>query len=457
MSPEKQRRTFISYSRSNKDFALELALELRNSGFDIWLDVLDIPAGSRWDNEVEQALAECEIFMVILTPASSTSDNVKDEIGYAIDAGKRILPILLENAKVPLRLIRFQYVDFTKKSYEEGVETAKQLLRRLIDEPTIPLDQTLGETQTQIAEMETAEEETPKHDTAPFVQKREPLAAPSAKKSRLPLILGTAGAGFIVVLAIVIFALRGGSSPGSPVESANTPAPTQTPKPVQATSTLEPTVVPDTPTAEIQKYDTLEFEREEDLQSWSTVIADGRVDPNKPVITNEEFSDITLSVKDGLYFFDIGQKEKTVYSYYDSFKYEDVRVDVRVDSRNTNVNKASLICRYSPELGWYEFLITNNGPYGIYFAKPNANGQVNYRRLDDGNSPNIKPGNAINEYTIVCQGDDTLELYINGELTRSTSDALKILRTGKVGVSVWSINTFPVRVGFDWVKISEPE
>ena len=314
MSLPNHRRTFISYSSLNKDFALKLALELRNSGFDIWLDQLDIPTGSRWDDEVERALGECEIFMVILTPASSTSDNVKDEIGYAIDAGKRILPILLENAKVPLRLIRFQYVDFTKKSYEEGVETAKQLLRRLIEEPTIPIDQALGEDQTQIAERDEVGEmegKAPKPGTAPFSQKREPLAAPSAKKSRLPLVLGTVGAGIIIVLAIFLFTgiPNPGATPDIPntaqttastatptieVKPTATPAPTQTPLPAQPASTLEPTVVSDTPTAEVQKFDTLEFEGENDLQSWTTVIADGRVDPNKPVITNEEFSDITF-------------------------------------------------------------------------------------------------------------------------------------------------------------------
>jgi hypothetical protein len=149
MSPQKHRRTFISYSRINKEFALKLALELRSSGFDIWLDQLDIPTGSRWDDEVEQALEDCEIFMVILTPASSTSSNVKDEIGYAIDTGKRILPILLEDAKVPLRLRRFQYVDFTEKNYDEGVESAKKLLRKLIDEPTGPVEQFPGVLQAQ--------------------------------------------------------------------------------------------------------------------------------------------------------------------------------------------------------------------------------------------------------------------------------------------------------------------
>jgi len=138
MPTEKQRLTFISYSRADKEFALGLARELRSSGFRIWLDQLDIPTGSRWDDEVEKALLQCEIFMVILTPNSIASNNVKDEIGYAIDSNKRIMPVLLENAILPFRLRRFQYVDFTSKSCEEGIDSAKQLLRNLLNEPTLP-------------------------------------------------------------------------------------------------------------------------------------------------------------------------------------------------------------------------------------------------------------------------------------------------------------------------------
>jgi hypothetical protein len=83
-------------------------------------------------------LEESEIFMIIMTPASISSENVRDEIGYAIDNGKRFLPVLLENCTVPLRLRRFQYVDFTNKSFDEGVEAARDLLRGLIAQPTIP-------------------------------------------------------------------------------------------------------------------------------------------------------------------------------------------------------------------------------------------------------------------------------------------------------------------------------
>ncbi len=138
MAAEKQRSTFISYSRVNKDFAVKLAKELRADGYSIWLDQLDIPTGARWDNELEKALEECEIFLLILTPAAITSENVKDEIGYAIDNRKRILPLMLENCDIPLRLRRFQYVDFTMLDYDEGVQKARQQLDVLATEPTIP-------------------------------------------------------------------------------------------------------------------------------------------------------------------------------------------------------------------------------------------------------------------------------------------------------------------------------
>lgn len=138
MATENQRLIFISYSRTNRGFALELAMELKASGFRVWFDQLDIPTGARWDDEIEKALTECEIFMVILTQQSIASNNVKDEIGYAIDSNKRILPILLEPVNVPFRIRRFQYVDFTDKSNNEGIDAAKQLLRKLMDEPTGP-------------------------------------------------------------------------------------------------------------------------------------------------------------------------------------------------------------------------------------------------------------------------------------------------------------------------------
>ncbi len=131
-------QTFISYPRKNAEFALKLARELKSAGFQVWFDQLDIPAGSRWDDEVQRALQECEIFLVILTPEAIESQNVKDEIGYAIDSGKRIMPVLLQHCNIPFRLRRFHYVDFTMLDYDLGIETAEKLLASFINETTIP-------------------------------------------------------------------------------------------------------------------------------------------------------------------------------------------------------------------------------------------------------------------------------------------------------------------------------
>ncbi len=120
--------TFISYSRANSDFAVRLASDLKAAGFDVWLDQLDIPTGARWDDEIEKALEKSNIFLIILSPESIESQNVKDEVGYAIDAGKSILPVLTRPCRIPLRLRRFQFVDFSNHPYEDSLAEIKHLL-----------------------------------------------------------------------------------------------------------------------------------------------------------------------------------------------------------------------------------------------------------------------------------------------------------------------------------------
>jgi hypothetical protein len=181
---EKQPRTFLSYSRANKDFAVRLAKELKSEGSFVWLDQLDIPVGARWDDEVHKALVECEIFLIIMTPASVASENVKDEIGYAIDNHKRIMPVLLENCEIPFRLRRLQYVDFTKKSFDNGVEAVKDLLRSLIAAPTSPLEKKEDQLAAQKAK-EDAQEERLAQTKRKAQEEADRIAAQKAEAERL--------------------------------------------------------------------------------------------------------------------------------------------------------------------------------------------------------------------------------------------------------------------------------
>ncbi|MBT8261498.1 MAG: toll/interleukin-1 receptor domain-containing protein [Bacteroidia bacterium] len=113
---------FFSYSRDNSDFVLGLAKELKDAGANVWLDQMDIKPGTRWDKSIETALKESGTLLVVLSKSAVASHNVMDEVSYALEEGKTVVPILLEECDVPFRLRRLQFADFIQ-SRESGMQT----------------------------------------------------------------------------------------------------------------------------------------------------------------------------------------------------------------------------------------------------------------------------------------------------------------------------------------------
>jgi hypothetical protein len=118
---------FFSYSRQDSEFVLKLAKDLRNAGAAVWLDQLDIQPGERWDSTVEQALAKCPRMLLVLSPNSVESTNVMDEVSFALEERKLLIPILYRDCKIPFRLRRVQYID-ARTDYQRGLH---ELLRML--------------------------------------------------------------------------------------------------------------------------------------------------------------------------------------------------------------------------------------------------------------------------------------------------------------------------------------
>ena len=114
-------KIFFSYSRADaSDFALRLALDLKKEGFNVWIDQEDIRAGSEWDLEIEKALETCDCLLFIETEKSVTSNNVLDEVYYALEEKKKVIPLILVDSKTPFRLQRLQHIDFSK-NYHTGL------------------------------------------------------------------------------------------------------------------------------------------------------------------------------------------------------------------------------------------------------------------------------------------------------------------------------------------------
>jgi TIR domain-containing protein len=127
---------FLSYSRADEKIALRLASDLRDRGVAMWLDQLDIRPSEHWDRAIERAVRECRGLVVILSPRSVASDNVADEISFAIDSGKSVLPVMIERCTLPLRLTRMQVVDATD-NYERALQQCVDELTRRDGEPVV--------------------------------------------------------------------------------------------------------------------------------------------------------------------------------------------------------------------------------------------------------------------------------------------------------------------------------
>ncbi len=92
---------FISYSRKDSKQAEQLAELLTSSGISVWIDKSGIEAATSWSGEITQAINDCNVFVVMLSPASIESVNVRKEVSLAAERKRKILPLDLEAVQLP--------------------------------------------------------------------------------------------------------------------------------------------------------------------------------------------------------------------------------------------------------------------------------------------------------------------------------------------------------------------
>jgi eukaryotic-like serine/threonine-protein kinase len=132
--PAKQ--VFISYSRKDETFALQVREFLIEQGCHPWIDVYDIPKGTDpevniigWDDAIDSGLKVSDIVLGIMTPESVASHNVLNEWGWAISNKKPLLLLFLRDCDVPHRYARINYIDF-RKNPSIGFHVLSQSLDR---------------------------------------------------------------------------------------------------------------------------------------------------------------------------------------------------------------------------------------------------------------------------------------------------------------------------------------
>ena len=129
------KKIFISYSRKDLDFVDELARDLTEAGYDVWYDLTDLEGGDHWADELQDAINESQVYVLVISPNSVASDWVEKEFIYAGGAGKRIVPLLHVQTALPLWLVNLHYVDIQGRNYKKNFQ---HILAALEDED-VPL------------------------------------------------------------------------------------------------------------------------------------------------------------------------------------------------------------------------------------------------------------------------------------------------------------------------------
>jgi hypothetical protein len=118
-------RVFISYSRRDTATVDSIAKAMQEAGLDIWIDRQDIQAGNMWRVQIVQAIDTCDAFVLMLSPSSAASDNVRKEIDLAQDSGRTIFAMMLEPVKLPAelryQLAGLQFLDVQMLGFENAV------------------------------------------------------------------------------------------------------------------------------------------------------------------------------------------------------------------------------------------------------------------------------------------------------------------------------------------------
>jgi len=105
---------FLSYSSRDKESATKLAGQLRDMGFDVWLDEWRLHVGHSIPAEIGRALTDASYLIVLLSPHSTASNWVEREWQAAywseVESGRVVvLPVLLEPCTIPALLRAKKY------------------------------------------------------------------------------------------------------------------------------------------------------------------------------------------------------------------------------------------------------------------------------------------------------------------------------------------------------------
>lgn len=87
---------FVSYSSQDKVIADAVVAAHEQAGIRCWYAPRDIAPAADWADSITKAIQDCSLMVLVFSETANRSQRVLDEINFAIDQGKPILPFRIE-------------------------------------------------------------------------------------------------------------------------------------------------------------------------------------------------------------------------------------------------------------------------------------------------------------------------------------------------------------------------
>jgi len=127
---------FISHATEDAPFAEFLARHLQQEGLAVFLASASIPAGAKWMPNIVENLRQSKWVLCLASRAACRSPWVMQEMGVAIGANKRLVPIIwdIQRTMLPGWMQQFEPVNLAGASQQDVLASMSHIAASIKEE-----------------------------------------------------------------------------------------------------------------------------------------------------------------------------------------------------------------------------------------------------------------------------------------------------------------------------------
>jgi len=128
-------QVFLSYADDDRATMEKIRNSLRRAGITVWTNRTDIKTGEVFAEAINRGIEQADNLVYLLSPDSINSTYCQQELDYASQLNKRIIPVLVRStdpSQEPTVLRDLQYIDLTNNVKEEDYKLDESQLLKIL-------------------------------------------------------------------------------------------------------------------------------------------------------------------------------------------------------------------------------------------------------------------------------------------------------------------------------------